>query len=184
MYFTLKNDIQYEADAIIDEPEDIPMDVDFISGTRIREPIDEPVVFKTTGRSGHVLRDFLDSSYPLMSGRLVKLLQEAGVYNLQLFSAIVESEVDDTVWDDYFLVNVLGTVSCADLERSVYDEIMPGHYIFDELAIRPEEAGDSLLFRLEEHSPTIIIHKSVGTHIVESDPDENITGWTVGEIIQ
>lgn len=65
-----------------------------------------------------------------------------------------------------FTVNILGMISCDDLSKSTYDENMPGHYIFNELAIHTEKkTKDILLFRLQEHSPTIVIHKSVLNYI-------------------
>ena len=75
-------------------------------------------------------------------------------------------------------------IQCADLSKSTYDEIMPGHYIFKELAIHAEKAEGALLFRLKEHIPTIIVHKSILTFIVENDPDESLIGWEADAIIQ
>ncbi|MEJ2393436.1 MAG: hypothetical protein P8Z77_01425 [Candidatus Thiodiazotropha sp.] len=82
-------------------------------------------------------------------------------------------------------MNILGIISCDDLSKYTYDEIMPGHYIFNELAIHTEKkTKDILLFRLQEHSPTIIIHKSVLKYIVDNDPDETLLGWEADDIIQ
>ncbi len=184
MYFTLINDISFESAISINEPEDLPIELDFIGGQRIDIPVDNPLVFTTNAKAGDIIRDFDDSSFLIMSKRFLELLQQADVDNLQTFPVIIKSEVDDTIWDNYFGVNILGLISCADLSKSTYDEIMPGHYIFDELAIHAEKADGALLFRLQEHSPTIIMHRSVGEYIMEQDPDETLLGWSVGEIIQ
>jgi len=89
-----------------------------------------------------------------MSQKCLDLFEGAGVDNLQTFPAIIKSETDGTVWDNYFAVNVLGLISCADLSKSTYTEIMPGSYRFRELAIYPEKAKGALLFRLQEDSPS------------------------------
>ncbi len=184
MYFTLINDISYESSIYIKEPEDYPSELHVIEGRYIDVSVESPIVFTTNAKAGDVMRDFGDSSFLIMSKRFVELLQQAGVDNLQTFPVVIKSEEDDTVWDNYFSVNILGLISCADLTKSTYTEIMSGYYRFRELAINAEKAKDALLFRLQEHSPTIIMHRSVGAYIVEQDPDETLLGWSVGEIIQ
>ena len=185
MYFILKNDISFESEFNINEPtDDFPIELDFLSGSVITLPIDTPFVFTTNAKSGNELRDFLDCSFPLMSKRFLRFFEESGVDNLQVFPAVIKSTEDGTIWEDYFVINVLGMIACADINNSTYDEIMPGHYIFDELAINADKAKGALLFRLHEHSPTIIMHKSVGKYIMSKDPDKTTKGWTVGTIIQ
>lgn len=184
MYFTLINDIVSGFESTLIEPTNYPQDVNFISGKVITHTFDEPLVFITNAKSCDAMVDFSKGSVTLMSKRFLDLLKNAGVDNLQLFPAIVKSEEDGTVWEDYFAVNVLGMIACADLGKSIYDEIMPGHYGFDELAIDAEKAKDSLLFRLHEHCPTIIVHKSVLAHIVDNDPEEILLGWEADDIIQ
>ncbi|VUD66199.1 hypothetical protein TDB9533_03528 [Thalassocella blandensis] len=184
MYFTLINDNQLETDKYLNEPEDLPVELSFIRGDMITMDVQVPMVFSTNAKKGDELRHFLRSSVPIMSKQFVELLQGAGVDNLQVFPAEVKSEVDGYVWPDYYAVNVMGLISCANLEKSDYAEIMPGHYRFRELAIDADKAKDALLFRLQEHSPTIIIHESVCQYLVDNDPDDKLTGWSVGDIDQ
>ena len=168
----------------INRPNGVPVSLCLIDGATINDPIDNPFVFKTKATKDDIPPDFWGNGFPAMSGRFVNLLEEAGVDNLQKFPAVVKSEIDGTVWDNYFLVNILGLIQCADLSNSVYTEIFPGNYDFEDLAIDAEKAKDTLLFRLQESPSTIIIHKSVGKYIMENDPDEIIKGWDVKEIIQ
>lgn len=182
MYFELTIDIL--TDFGINRPDDLPTSLCLINGTKISDPIDAPFIFKTSAKKDDILPDFWGNGFPAMSKRFVTLLNEAGVDNLQTFPALVKSETDGTVWDNYFLVNILGLIQCADLSHSVYTEIFPGNYDFEELAIDTEKAQGCLLFRLEESPNTIIIHKSVGKYIMENDPDDDIKGWDVKEISQ
>jgi len=177
MYFELTIDIL--TDFGINRPDDLPASLCLINGSTINDPIDNPFVFQTKAAKGDIPPDFWGNSFPAMSGRFIALLEEAGVNNLQKFPAVVKSEIDGTVWDDYFLVNILDSIQCADLSKSIYTEIFPGNYDFEDLAIDSEKIKDTLLFRLEESPSKIIIHKSVGKYIMENDPDEIIKGWDV-----
>ena len=184
MYYIIKNNILSDFESTLNEPKNFPREVNFISGKVITEEIETPLVYTTNAKNGDTMLDFSKGSVTLMSKRFLEILQGAGVDNLQVFPAIVKSEEDESVWNDYFAVNILGMISCADLSKSTYDEIMPGHYIFDELAIFPEKTNGALLFRLQEHSPTIIMHRDIGVYIKSQDPHKTLLGWTVEKIIQ
>lgn len=184
MYYILKNNILSNFNSTLKEPNNLPREVNFISGSKINENLDTPLEFTTNAKASDAMVDFSRGNVTLMSKKFVQLLHNAGVDNLQVFPAIVKSEEDGTVWDNYFAVNVLGIISCANLSKSTYSEIMHGHYSFDELAIDTEKTKNALLFRLQEHSPTIIIHQSVGRYIKSQDPDKTLIGWSVGKIIQ
>jgi hypothetical protein len=184
MYYILTNDISSDFDSTLNEPTNLPREVNFISGSIITHQIEKPLVFTTNAKLGDTMVDFSRGSITLMSKRFLELLQNAGVDNLQAFPAIVKSNEDGTTWNDYFAVNVLGMVSCAVLSKSTYNEIMPGHYIFTELAIDASKGKDALLFRLQEHAPTIIIHRDVIRYIIDNDPEEDLLGWEFDDIIQ
>lgn len=182
MYFQLTIDKFY--DFGIEEPKDLPLELDFSNGSLITEAIQEHIVFSTNASKGDQLPDFWDSSIPAVSKRFVELLEGAGVNNIQKFPAIVKSEEDETIWDGYFAVNILGVIACADLNKSDYTEIFPGSYSFNELAIDARKANGALLFRLEEDPSIILIHKSVGKYIAQMDPDDTLVGWDAVEVIQ
>jgi len=184
MYYTLINDIVSSFESSLNEPKNYPQEVNFISGSSITSELELPLTFTTNAKAGDMMIDFSKGSVTLMSKRFIGILTNAGVDNLQIFPAIVKSELDETVWEDYFAVNILDIISCANLEKSIYDEIMPGHYGFDKLAIDAEKAKGKLLFRLQEHCPSIIIHNSVLRYIVNNDPEETLIGWETDDIIQ
>jgi hypothetical protein len=184
MYFILKNNILLEPEIGLREPENLPKGLAFIHGKMITIPVDNPMIFTTNAKAGDAMIDFQDGSFPVMSKRFLEIMKASGVDNLQTFPIIIKSEEDDTIWDNYFIVNILGMIACADLSKSTYDEIMPGFYSFDELAIHAEKAKDTLLFRLQEDPTTIIMHRSVGQYIKAQDPDKTLVGWSVAKIIQ
>lgn len=182
MYFELTTDIQF--DIGISEPAGLPDEIDFMAGKVLGDDVPNPVTFTTNAVAGDVLPDFWDESVPAMSEKFVKMLEGAGVDNIQTFPAVVKSRKDGTLWDGYYAVNVLGMIQCADLSKSDYDEIFPGHYRFRTLAIDSNLTKDSLIFRLQENPGTLIIHKSVGKYMGDNYPNKELKGWSVRKIIQ
>ena len=184
MYFILQNDRDYESAVRINDPEGLPVDFDLMSGAAMSTQVVTPLVYTTNASKDDQICDFMDSSFPLMSDRFLELVKKAGVNNLQVYPAVLKSLTDGSVWNNYFGVNILGLVSCADLSRSTYSELMPRHYAFDELAIDVSKIDGAKLFRLAEHTQTIVVHGDICQYIVDNDPDFKLKGWTVGEIIQ
>lgn len=181
-YFELVNDKRYDGTSRIYGPKGLPVEFDLMSGEEMDIEVDLPLVYSTNAGAGDEVRDFLRGSFSIASSRFVELVQQSGVQNLQIFPAEVRSETDGHIWHDYVGINVLGLISCAVLSESTYDEIMPGHYIFDELSIDANKANGALMFRLREHPPTIIIHRSVGRYILDQDPQRQLKGWSVRKI--
>lgn len=190
MYFELKNDILRDFGL---EPKQARR------GTLSQEeprfdtgkPIDisrikSPKVFITNGGKDdpqiHFLTTYEDDL--VMSAHMLSIFEKAGVHNFQKVEAIIESTKDNTVWDSYYVVNIIGLVACIDFEKSDYQKTAWGTYYFDQLAINPEKIKDELLFRPEESPDIIIMHKSVGKMIKENDPDETLKWWDVAQIIQ
>ena len=182
MYYELTEDILF--DFGIREPNGMPYDISFLCGVPIDQPLEDPIVFTTKATKGDTIPDFWNTAMPAVSQRFVDLWEGAGVDNLQKFPAIVKSINDGTVWDGYYAVNILGIVKCADLSLSEYDEIFPGNYSFDTLAIDASLAKGLLIFRLHESPSTILIHKSVGKYIGQQDPNRELKGWAAKKVIQ
>lgn len=184
MYYTFINDIFYESEVIINEPNNLPIELSFIQGKVVDLDNCPSFVFTTNAKTGDRIRDFLKASIPVVSNKFLKLLNKAGVDNLQVVPIIIRSEIDGNEWLTHSAINVLGMISCADLDRSDFAEIMPGYYKFRKLAINADKTKGALMFRLHEHAPTILVNKSVITYILDNDPDDELTGWEFDDIIQ
>ncbi len=78
------------------------------------------MVSTTNEKSGDDIKGIYDSSFLAMSKRFLELLQQAGIDNFQIFPIIIKSEEGGVVWDNYFGVNILGLISCANLSKSTY----------------------------------------------------------------
>jgi hypothetical protein len=55
MYFTLINDISFDSAIYINEPEDLPTELDFIGGHIIDIPVDDPMAFTTNAKAGDII---------------------------------------------------------------------------------------------------------------------------------
>ena len=113
------------------------------------------------------LFDYYDSD-SLMSDRLVMELEKAGVDNLQKFPAVLVDEVTGAERNDYFVVNVIGIISCADLRMSRSTELGSLYY-FHDLIIDPSKAMGCLLFRLAESRMDVIVNDRVARAISDGN---------------
>ena len=118
----------------------------------IRLDVDEPIIIpiKVPGRP----LDFTECGvgWPVIHARVVRLLEELAVPDLQFFPVTVESHPDE-----YFILNVARLVRCVDEVRS--DRVMKwgpehgvpervGEYkVVEGLRIDPTKVGDARIFR-------------------------------------
>ena len=133
-------------------------------------PFDEPL-----GESA--IRSSMDVYYPnvsVMRSDLVATLSEIGVDNLQTFPAVIEPAYDDMELEveaglmisDYLVVNIIGLISCANLDRSDFD-MLGDSYVFHRLVIYESLPQNILLFRLKEYPPDILVHERVASHLLD-----------------
>jgi hypothetical protein len=159
--------------------QDLRDEISFRAGTIIQEPLPLPLIF-TTGHSAQELPKGMHGRViPVMSDEFIAALQQAGVSNLQCFPAELKSRVDGTIWKNFQAVNVIGLISCADLNASEFTQIIerPGEdslplMAFEDLRIDPARASGALLFRLAESPGIIIIAGRVVDYLRTQKSDE------------
>jgi hypothetical protein len=136
----------------------------WMGGHRFRKPPSQPitVIIRPKNEKGDLL-PYHGSSY-LMSDEFYKALREAGVDNLEVFDAIIQSKDGSVVRKGYKVFNLVGVVQAADLKKTIFND-PPGHRLIDAsiagLEIDPEKAGDLLMFRLAEYVGAVIVHERV-----------------------
>lgn len=135
----------------------------FLVGTRLEAAPPVPLLYETGFSSNDRLPELLCIGEPILTRGLVEELANAGVANMEIFPAELKSTVDGTCWDHYLAVNFVGSISCADLSRSEFEEVMvrPGSgrrqlYSFSDLKIDVKLAEGALVFRLAE-SPLVLL---------------------------
>lgn len=148
----------------------------WFTGSLINFEVQQPLHFSISPDSvGTDMRAIYTGAYPLYRNDVIDALVEAGVNNLQLFDAVIKNPFDGKIYDNYKAVNILGLISCADMEESTLMDETDSETIdvdFDELIIDEEKAGEALYFRLGENVTAVIAHEKVAD-IVES---KNIPG--------
>lgn len=118
-------------------------------------------------------RDYLASPVPVFSRRLAAALQAAGVSNLELFAIDVEDTVDWPEFPGYVAVNVIGTVSVADPERSLANKAfgVDGANLFDKFVPRTDIACGLSMFRSAEQLSTILVSEKVRSRCLAAGID-------------
>ncbi len=112
--------------------------------------------------------ELLDACIPIMSKRLADALTEAGVDNIDFFSANLKNSVTGQLYD-YMAFKVVGLVLAANLDKSKwesYDGITIADTSFESLAFDESKSKGLLMFRLAENINALMIHESVRNHIL------------------
>ncbi len=100
----------------------------------------------------------------LMSRALVDVLKGSGVENLQMFPAILTESSTGEIKNDYCVVNIIGLVAAADMQKSEAIPLGSGQ-VFANLGVDAHKGGGLLMFRLAESRIDVIVHERVATAI-------------------
>lgn len=104
----------------------------------------------------------------LMTNEMVDVIKNSGVDNIQIFPAIIQNGETGEVIDNYLAVNILGLISCANMEESEYNPLGDANY-FHDLVVNEDNIHGLKMFRLAEYPPDIIVHKDVANAISKSN---------------
>lgn len=153
----------------------------WMTGQMIREPVPNPVVFEVDEDYDGELLPMYDDSILLMRDDLLASLSAAGVDNLQTFPAVVRGPGSQT-HSNYKAVNIVGLISCANMDSSVRVPGTESDLIdvdFESLVIDEERTGGALLFRLAEAVNAIVVHRAVRERVEAAIP--GMTFYESGE---
>ena len=173
MYYSLEQSLtDVQADHLeIDRCDTTPY-FRWLEGRRFRLPPTSALPVKIRSAYGIGLPDFCQFEFPLVSSRLLRAFIDAGVDNLDAYPlALSDAEMLDTR-DEYFAVNVIGVVSCADMAASHFseaNELSRFSVSFVDLVIDPERCRGQLLFRLYECLPVVVVHELVVSRILAQE---------------
>jgi hypothetical protein len=135
--------------------------VPWTMGVRYPKPVPQPIRIPLDKRSGPVMPDLL-AGLPIFSTRMVEVLQGAGVRNLDLYDVEVVDEVRGKTYTHYKAVNIVGRVSCADLEKSEYEPgYKPPLMEFGKLVLDESKTMGLPMFRLAESVQFILVSDAV-----------------------
>ena len=114
-----------------------------------------------------VIPEFSSWPIPLISERLHKAFLDAGIANIDTYSADLVDVKTDTHYSGYVAFNLIGTIAAADLGKSRHQS-HDGPLIsvdFDSLSIDEAKTRGALMFRLAESTNAILVHESVAAFL-------------------
>lgn len=112
-----------------------------------------------------------DGNICVMSSRLVSSLKDSGVDNIDCYPVLLKNTETNEIYH-YHAVNIIGIIAAADLKNSKwesYDNKALFDVHFEQLELNEEAAHGTLMFRLAEHTGTILIHERVRSHLVAAN---------------
>ncbi|WP_196137784.1 imm11 family protein [Aliikangiella sp. G2MR2-5] len=143
-----------------------------------------PLIFEHNFPGNETIPGLLVDSAVLVSQFFVDTLKIANVDNFQIFPVTLINPETNEERKDYFLFNVIGLMKVTNMERSDYDEIMPGNpetgmlplVAFNKIVIDGKKTQDVSMFRLAEDPRSIIISESIVKALKSNKPSG---GWGV-----
>lgn len=146
---------------------DIPdpsFDDDWYGGRRFETQPQEPIIIRIIpdNEQGDLLPYF--GTTCVMSDAFYDALHEAGVDNLEVFEAVIQSKDGTIVHAGYKAFNIVGLVRAADLSKTKFTDDNPSRLIdasIEALEIDPDKAHGLLMFRLAEYVGAVLVHEKV-----------------------
>jgi hypothetical protein len=133
------------------------------------QPPPEPIQLETeedTENPPRIYAEMYWNPIPLFSRRLVDALRDSGVDNLQTFATRLGTTfgTNPPSAEHYLAVNIVGTVSAADLNKSELNPDVAERTIsadFYSLTVDEAKARGFLMFRLLENISAVLVHERV-----------------------
>ncbi len=121
---------------------------------------------------------------PLWRDDFIAALKKCGVYNFDLYDVAIHDRDDGAIHTHYKVVNVLGLIAAADMDKSVatvHDGIPLIDVDFDELVVDETATKDIQMFRLAESMNAILVHEKLRDVLLEKGFGSDIAFYDFGE---
>jgi len=171
MYYKMDWKVDYEALGLemVFLTETPAPEVAWTMGVRCPYQVKEPILCHLDPESGSTMPDLIPSS-PLFSQRFIDALKRAGVRNMDIYDAEVIDRKHGKTYSQYKAVNIIGLVSCANLENSEYaPNSKPPFMKFERLVIDESLTLGLPLFRLAEATQFILVSEQVKLAVEEAN---------------
>jgi len=155
-----------------------PAGISFTDGAAVQTNSLGPLTFESNCDTENPPRHYMGGALPVWTSTMMAAFRSAGVDNFQAVAARI-SGLGGEIWDDYFAINILGSIAVADLGKSKFIEIMKrpsgAPFLgFQELVIDPAKANNSAFFRLAENPIEVLIHERIVAALKSAAP---AGGW-------
>ena len=162
-YFITQKIITDENTVILgDIDSDVELEaIDLLNGAKLN-PEPSYINIQLSKNGGDFFPDVFDSLVTLFSNKVKNCLDSCGIKNIDYFPVKLFDQKTDSVNTDYWLVNVLGRISCLDIENSVTEVDVYGDGVdFESFSIKESRTMGAELFRLHEDGTLIILNERV-----------------------
>jgi len=183
MYYVMQRDTQLSGKYVYvrDEPDGYDGD-EWRTGEKMERPPSPMTLVFDDDRTSQ-LSDMLLNAADLQvySPQLVASLEAAGVDNLQYFPIRVRDAKTGKSRDDYVVANIVGRISCVDIEHSNVRyfrnskdirSVEEFRIFEDRIAPLPGRKSPPLIFRLGESEFVVLAHESIKSQFTR----DGITG--------
>lgn len=148
----------------------------WMSGARFERQPPEPIAVRLRGtdEEGWVLGDLWLTPITVMSKRVLKAMQSAGVDNLDTYAVELLDPVSGKTHTDFVAFNVIGKIAAADATQTRFTPGVKERMVsadIDSLALDQATMRGALMFRLAESVNAIIVHDSVRQAILDAGID-------------
>jgi len=139
--------------------------ISMISGDRIAAPASLIVVTLNAESQGRLTDSLLmTGAGRVFSERLVALLFDMGVSNLDTYPCRIVNALTGEVREDFRAVNVIGKIACVDRGKSEFEDFGDGSnriLIWDYLTLDESRIGGNKLFPLGEMPVQLVVHRDI-----------------------
>lgn len=138
----------------------------FKSGISLGSDFEGPVHFKLDKelRKGP-LPSFFTSPALVSNEKFYNDLIESGVDNVEKYPTVIKDEVDGRSIEDFLLLNIVGRVSCADMDNSDYETLGEGMNVINKLTLDSKKILGLDFFHVAEDTDCIVLSEKVYSSI-------------------
>ena len=138
-------------------------------GEALPEDLPEPIKFDIDTEINSY--SYLPTSFlpePIFSVEFIQALRTIGVDNFDVHEVEIKNPDTGEIIQGYKAANIIGKISCVDMNASESDRLIEDQYVIRKLVIDPSKTYGFYLFRLAEWTQIILVHE----HVVENLPPE------------
>lgn len=167
MYYILEanNDLKKVRHLIYDNAEGWGMD--FLTGHSIDVPIKHGGLLVQFECEKCELPDFFEvDGAPVANNKLIRSFEAAEADNFQAFP--VSLKFTDGIVDGYYVFNIIGRISCIDVDATKARKFGPSIMRIFDLKLNPAAAYGATMFRDHKYQMVIFVSGKIKTAIEES----------------
>ncbi len=92
-------------------------------------------------------------------------LTKLGIDNIEARQVVIQDNINNKSYDNYLLLNIIGRVSCANMEHSEYRTLGDGMNIINKLVIDSTKTHGLEFFLVHEDTDSIVISERIYTYL-------------------